>query len=81
LHNVTSSVIQQNFFRSVLPNCPCKPNWINYIECSESRLTAFWLYTWKFPVKALSHLLRKMLPRGQTCYHTLFILSLIINQI
>jgi hypothetical protein len=49
--------------------------------CSESRLIGHWYYCQQLPVKALCHLLRKMLPRARTAStHCLFLL-LIINQI
>jgi hypothetical protein len=40
--------------------------------CSERRLIEPWLYSRHFHAKALSHLPRKMLPRGRNCWHTLF---------
>jgi hypothetical protein len=44
-------------------------SWFIYIYtgCSERRLIAPWLNARQFPAKALSHLLREMLPHGQNC--------------
>jgi hypothetical protein len=39
----------------------------SYTGCLESRLIGPWLYARQFPAKALSHLPRKMLPRGRNC--------------